>query len=165
MRQSQRAELKSQFYRAFDQSKAERWLSLPDTELAKVGQLLGTGTHFTAFRIGGLVFKRALPATFAKKDPSTLRVWLEALDRARGVGELMPPFEVVRTGDAVALVMPYGDAPWKAAAPAWQPMEGRLRAFSQALQDGGLVLDDVAQGRCRGGVPFIYDLSDLRLKG
>lgn len=159
-RKAQRDALKNEFYSLFDQSKAERWLAMTDAELGARGQLLGTGTHFTAWRFGELVFKRALATTFAKKGAPTLREWVAALERAKGVGGLMPPFESLGN----ALVMPYGNQPLASAAPVWQPVAATVKMFEADLERAGLVLDDVVQARCRKGVPFLVDLSDLRMK-
>ncbi len=161
---AQRDALKLQFYSEFDRSLAERWLGFTDKELGMKGQLLGTGTHFAAYRFGGMVYKRALPSTFAR-GALTLRGWLAALGRAKAVGGLMPPYEVLAQGEAPSLVMPYGDGPLGSAGPAWQPIAGTVQAFEAELAKAGLILDDVLQIRCRNGVPFVVDLSDLRLMG
>lgn len=157
----QRKSLKTLFYLEFDRSLADRWLAWSDSELESHGQLLGRGTHFSAYRFGGLVFKRAHPGTF-KRGALTLRVWLSALEKAKGLGGLMPPFELVATGETPALVMPYGAQPLAQAGVAWQPIAAVVKGFEGELERAGLVLDDVFQGRCREGVPFLVDLSDLK---
>lgn len=161
LRKSQRDTLKLEFYQEFDRTLAERWQGLAEAELGTRGVLLGTGTHFSAWRFGGLVYKRALPGTF-RKGAFTLRGWREALEKAKAVGGLMPPFEVLVQDERVGVVMPFGGDPLALAHPAWHPVATTVKDFEAALARAGLVLDDVVQARCRDGVPFLVDLSDLR---
>ncbi len=161
LRKTHREGLKTAFYQEFDRSLVDQWQGLSEAELGRKGVLLGTGTHFSAWRLGGLVYKRALPGTFGK-GALTLRGWLAALQKAQGVGSLMPPYEVLTQGEAVSLVMPYGGEPLAKAHQAWQPIDATVKAFEADLGRAGLVLDDVVQARCRDGIPFLVDLSDLR---
>jgi hypothetical protein len=163
VRAEEREALKTEFYSQFDRSKAELWLELSDQEMEGKGRLLGTGSHFRAWAVGGVVFKRALPDTFGKKGALNLRGWQEALAKAPGVGELMPPFELLVLGEQVGMVMPFGSEPMAMAGKAWFPLADRTLEFERALTQAGLVLDDVPQIRCRAGVPFLVDLSDLKL--
>jgi len=151
------------FFRAFDRSLFEQYMGLPTKVLNADNDLLGEGAHFTAWRLRGtaLVLKRAKPV-FGKADTPQVRTWLAALRQAIPVGGLLPPLEVLITGDSVGLVMPYGAGQAAAAAPAWLPLTEQLQEFNGKLAAIGLELGDVPQIRVAAGVPFIVDLSDLR---
>lgn len=160
--------LKETFYRHFDRSRLEVLLALGDRDLASRADLLGEGAHFRAWRIRGrspstmdIVFKRAT-AGFDRQDPLAPREWVQAMARLRGAGGLIPPFEVLETEHGVGIAMPFGDRPFAEAAAHWQPLADRLDELSVALAARGLKLADVPQGRCWSGVPFLYDLSDVR---
>ena len=160
LRRSDRDRLKSLFYSEFDASAASRLLGLSKAELERKAQYLGAGAHFEAFRVGGLVLKRSLPDS-APRDAMRLRDLGRALGLAKAVEGLMPPFETVPLGQGLALAMPYGDRPASEAGAHWLPLADRLPELAKALAGVGLQLDDVAQCRCRDGVPFLVDLSDL----
>ncbi len=160
LRRSDRDRLKSLFYSEFDASAASRLLGLSKTDLERKAQYLGSGAHFEAFRVGGLVLKRSLPDA-APREAMRLRNLARALALAKSVEGLMPPFETVPVDQGIALVMPYGDRPMTEAGAHWLPLADRLPELAKALAAVGLQLDDVAQCRSRDGVPFLVDLSDL----
>lgn len=160
--------LRDGFYRAFDRSRIEALMRLSDQALDGKATLLGEGAHFRAWRLGmaggELVLKRATDG-LGKPGGLERRRWVRAMSQAKGMGGLVPPFEVFDglDGDGVAIVMPYGAEPLQAAAAHWQPVSDRLEELRRAFAARGLQLMDVPQGRCWNGVPFLYDLSDVSM--
>ena len=71
--------------------------------------------------------------------------------------------ELLEGPEVLGLIMPFGDAPMAAAGAHWQPVEARIQALKTALSKVRLDLDDIAQGRSWGGIPFLFDFSDLRM--
>jgi hypothetical protein len=180
-RVADRRRLAAAFHGSYDASAAAQALGLPAAQLDRKHDAIGAGRVFAAWRLRvpgargasamSLVLKRphglgsaarGREATGLRGAPAEVRRWLEALPQALKQGPLMPPCMIVRAGDAWGLVMPYGDAPLAAAASHWQPLDARLAEQRDALAAVGLELADVAQGACWDGVPFLFDLSDLR---
>ncbi len=133
-------------------------------------ELLGEGTHFRAFRVRGpdgsdLVIKRALPTFGGGPRTPGRQAWLRSLRAAApllGATPLLAPWLVLEDGDELGLAMPFGPAPAAAAAPRWQPLDRARADLVAHLAGAGLEIADQLQIRCRDGVPFVIDLSDLR---
>lgn len=163
--------LKELFYRSFDRSRLEALLKLPDARLDREAAFLGQGTHFRAWRLRPeppgapcLVLKRAISGLTGPEGLGQRR-WADAMRKLKGLGSLVPPFEVLETDGRIGIVMPYGDQALEKAAPHWLPMQSRLQELDRALAARGLVLQDIPQGRSLGGIPFLYDLSDIYTAG
>ena len=132
--------------------------------------LLGEGTHFRAFRLrdasgGDLVIKRALPHFAGGPGSPGRRAWQRALDALRplvATTPLLAPWLVIEEGDELGLATPYGPEPALVAAARWQPLAEARVALTASLKRAGLEIADQLQLRCRNGVPFVIDLSDLR---
>jgi hypothetical protein len=159
--------LRELFYRSFDLSRVESLLGLSDARLDREATFLGEGTHFRAWRLRprapgepALVLKRA-GHHLGKEGSVARRQWTDAMLKVKGTGGLVPPFELVEAAGRFGIVMPYGDKDLKEASPHWQPVQARLAELDRALSARGLVLQDIPQGRTVGGIPFIYDFSDL----
>jgi hypothetical protein len=176
LRDEDRRRLQQAFAAAFDRSRLESVLAR--SERSQEGlELLGEGTHFVSWRILGsgggagltkapaVVLKRAKAAWADPGDPKARR-WIEAVRQVGRSGlPLVPPLEVVRAdgprGPVLGLAMPFGDQPLASAAAHWLPVDELVAELRRGLAALGLALDDVAQGRCWDGVPFLFDFSDL----
>lgn len=168
LRERDQRQLRELFYRVFDRSRMEALLKVPDEKLDREAAFLGEGQHFRAWRLRGghagetpLVLKRASPG-LGPLGGVERRQWVQAVTRLKGVGGLVPPFEVLQIEGHIGIVMPYGDKALVEAAPHWQPMQSRLAELDQDLAARGLTLGDIPQGRSLSGIPFVYDLSDVQ---
>jgi len=165
LRRADGERLKSHFYTGFDRSAAEHWLERPASELDRRLDFLGEGAHFAVWRLRdaavSLVFKRARARQDDPRGGPDLMKWSQAMRHVAGFGGLIPPFELLTAGSRVGVVMPYGEAPLATMGAHWRPLEERLAELAGQLAASGLVINDVPQGRCWQGVPFLYDLSDL----
>lgn len=128
--------------------------------------LLGSGTHFSAYRVRGeggmdLVLKRAHRHFAGGPSTPGREAWLRALklaDGARGC-PLLPPWLVLKNGDDVGLAMPFGPE-----AADRTSLGAEIAILTGRLAKLGLEIADHLQIRGWRGVPFVIDLSDLRRK-
>lgn len=152
-----------------------------DADLVAIGE----GLVFRAWRIksrlathgerpGAMDLVLKIPHSSAdhRLAPS-FRAWRHLLDECPPTVTLVPPCVVLEEGERFCLVMPFAADPLSHAKPHWQPLAERLVEFSKSLRERGLEVNDPLltqakarpQAGCWQGIPFMYDLSELRLVG
>ena len=101
----------------------------------------------------------------------TFNSWRRLLESSQRAVSLIPPFAFVESKHGFGLVMPLADQPLSVMKAHWLPFQKRLEECSSQLRKMGLDLRDPlmerswerAQAGCWQGIPFLYDLSDLKL--
>lgn len=127
----------------------------------------GEGAHFVVYQFGRpgqqLAVKIAKESFLKLGDP-WVRQWRSTLTALTQADlPLIPPFSVLsEIQEAVILVQPWIGEPKTAVAPHWQPIEHWLEALRVGLADVAIELGDWPQIRCRRGVPWLVDLSDIQ---
>ena len=149
-------------------------------------ELLGAGLSFSAWalRFGdqetspskksesprmSLVLKIPHAETSERFGP-TFKSWRQLIESSQRAVSLIPPFAFVESKHGFGLVMPLADQPLSAMKAHWLPFQQRLNECSSQLKKMGLELRDPlmekswerAQAGCWQGIPFLYDLSDLK---
>ena len=161
--------LKVPFYDSYDASAVhsvlERLSALSENARRQLPNFLGEGLHFQSFALASSPLPLVLniaKESFLARSPADIARWRKAMLDLRHIDDaaLVPPMEVVRSGELLAIVMPRGERVKKGAAYANQ-IEEKLLATARALGKAGLALDDYPQILEQGGVPFINDWSDL----
>lgn len=159
--------LYSSFYTSFDPSVVlgfvVRLISRSEEERRRLDSFLGEGYHFQSFECQANSLALAVnvaKSSFLNQGDIVLQRWKKAIDIARAMEtvSLMPPMEIIRGADYLAIVMPKGQTIDRSSA---QNIDELLRETARALGEVGLALDDYPQLREACGVPFIIDWSDL----
>lgn len=155
--------LEAAFSQAFDHSAAVQALASGKDARGRRLLRLGEGEHFAVDALSpALVIKRRTAKPPYRQGEPGSQAWLDALTKLRREGAPFgPPYAVVSEGDSMALVTLRYDGPLTKAAPHWAGWREELLATIGRL---GLELGDVVQGATWQGVPFVYDLSDLRVR-
>lgn len=170
LRERDQAALRTEWAQLFDQSALEGLLRRYAAAGVAPGELIGIGTHFAAFRLGGslkgLVLSVAKPE-FLRQPRFKVEEWVRVVRKARGLRlPLMAPVEVLILEEGgtslVGLVQLFGDAPKERAADHWGAVGPCIKQTLEGLAAEGVEIADTPQLRCRGSTPFIIDYSDFR---
>ncbi len=161
--------LHERFAASYDEALAFDLLHKNDEKLDATFERLGTGTHFSTWKLHPtgdkglrLVLKKAHGKDFSPGS-TELREWAKNLKKLKALSSsLLPPFALVTTSTATGLIMPYGEAPLHELGPDWLPFDMHARQLIQDLKAVGLYIDDVLQWRVHAGQPFLIDFSDLK---
>ncbi len=156
------ASLKNRFYGAFDKSLIEHLVSSNRDELEKIGH----GSHFEVFLVKRtsepLVVKIADLESFAPQSPNRRKLVQAISEVGRRSIALWPPMEVFECGDEMVIVQPYASQKLREAKESWQPISDHIDELNRALAQAGYKIEDIQQGGCLDGIPFVYDVSDLK---
>ncbi len=157
------------FFQSFDASRIEDFLSkisnVSEEHRRTRTEYLAEGLHFQCFVIHANPLELCVNVakkTFLEKGPRGLVRWEKAMTALRQLDmqDLVPPFQIVRSGDAVALVLPRGKPIGRQGAES-RDISEKIVATSKSMGRMGLTLDDYPQlVECRG-IHFINDWSDL----
>lgn len=190
LREKDGKRLHQAFYQAFDASAAEQAL-LYIGEQESLGRRsplgldeLGEGTHFRAYKLRSplgdkgvsVCLKIAKPGFVASKGQAGMERWADEVEglevkASKNLIPLIPPMTVLRVRargslkqDVWGIAMPFGPSDLKAASAHWQPLDALLKELTRGLKEAGYHLDDILQGRCWEGIPFLVDFSDLQAR-
>jgi hypothetical protein len=164
--------MEREFYGRFDQSRILQFLENSQHSESQE-EFLGSGTHFKTLGLRHsslfssnkqameFVAKIPIDSHFQKDHPDYFR-FLEALSHLKRVKDpLIPPFELVFWRQTFAMVMPRGKRDQNVSRH-WQPLDLYIDISQECLLRRGLKIDDHSQVAHWQGVPFLYDLSDLK---
>ena len=166
------------FYRNYDNSRLfhvlQEYEKFSKHDLNKFRfPLLGQGYFCSAFKVSGLL-DSALSLTLciaheAINDGSdgdlTLKRWLQRMKLLQTYGKkipLIPPFALLKTANSLAWVTPFGSLGPEKSKAHWLPLEHSIKSMQNSLRLHSLHLSDYIQIKTWKGIPFVFDMSDLR---
>ena len=166
-----RANLRAEWLKLFDRSALEDLLQLWVSKKMTPGEEVGQGSHFTAYRLRGRLAGLVLSIgkdEFINRPRFNGGEWEKVIQSLSRLNlPLVAPVECIsieaQGKQRIALVQMYGEGGKNAAALHWGDLKAQKETTMAGLKEAGLELADLPQIRCRAGVPFIVDYSDLRL--
>ncbi|MDA9951472.1 hypothetical protein N9D31_02740 [Oligoflexaceae bacterium] len=137
---------------------AERWLKNP-------ASCVGEGTHWRTFRMEApdLSLAIKIPQACFGAAETNLKVWKSNMAKLNGQRiDLIPPFRVIPFRDQALFVMPYMSHGTSKMSPQWLPLDVLKQSCESGLSALGLRNFDILQIGTVKGIPFVFDLSDIR---
>ena len=149
--------LREGFLKNLDVTRVEAWLA-GTRKYSK--PLLGEGSCFHVWKFDNIVVHELKSLKVNKKKERWVSGWLQAMERLEKLEiPLIPPVKLLNREDFVAYIKPFGEYP---SFPAKIPLTW-AKQLDLDLAEHGLRLTDSDQVVFCKGIPFLYDLSDLRL--
>ena len=155
------------FYRAYDESYCCQALEEISLKNYSKYDFLGEGTHFKSFRLkekGGSLVINLLKEKKEEFFFKEVKKWRAALEKLHKIEvPLIPPYEIITVEKNLGIVLPFG---------AEKPttnygdntfLEKRIDETLKLLSKSALELNDQVQIKYFESIPFISDLSDLRI--
>ncbi len=165
------SEFYHKFHAALDLSYARDLLKrkLQDNK-AEALTPIGEGSHFSAFRYESrLGYLCVLSVGHGKGAFSSSLLqerfyasWHHTM-QCLPKFPLLPPFVLLKEQESYAWVQPFGALQPEIKQEHWEPLDKRLSELKFFLFSKGIAIDDTPQIRYWRSVPFICDLSGLRL--
>jgi hypothetical protein len=161
--------LQREFFRSYDPAKHS---ALADDILVdkfrRTEFFLGEGRHFRAWKVlmgPGRYQVLTLSNGFFESERGSAGVlrWLRDMKILQAANlPLVPPFAVLRMGEKISMMMPFGESRQPAVNAHWLPLDQSVKQLVANLEIYRLFLDDEFQIKVCDGVPFVCDFSDLR---
>lgn len=161
----------SSFFSSYDPTVKNYYFRklLGDPHALVAGELLGGGLHFKVWKLRQgdhfIVLKVATEdfwRDFGERGVIEWVRWVKEL-QLKNI-PMVPPMDIeVSSKDRCLVVMSlFLEGSLKQTSEEWGDIRDLKREFRKGLKEKGYVIDDALQIKTKGGVPFVYDLSDLR---